>query len=494
MKILLINPPAENTVVENPDEQGKEFLEADAFGDFPPLGALYVLTYLEANTQGHELLFLDCVAERMGQAALPDYIRQVQPDIVGITSFTVCLVDVCMVARTVREIVPNAHICLGGHHPIAYPFEAAQLPEFDSIVVGEGEVAFTDLVSCLEKGEDFTHIPGVYTAESIKKYKYIPMARDRRFLARISVPPAYVDDVDSLPPVNRKYIRHLRYHNILGVTGDLATVLSSRGCPYQCTFCDVPFKAYRPRSNALVVDEIEQCLAQGYKEIRFYDDLFNITPQKIIDFCDEVDRRGLKFPWDFRGRVNTVTYESLVRAKQSGLRMISFGVETGTDEGLKALKKGTNTRKVKQAFEWCRELGIITVADYIIGLPDEKTVADIDRNIDFLVGLDPDYAQVSVLKLYPNTAMYDDAVAKGVIEPGRWQQFALQPSKGFVVDHWDEHLDLGTLVKIQKRAYRKFYFRPRYIMRSLVNTRSLYELSSKFFGALKLLHTNHRAG
>ena len=416
------------------------------------------------------------------------------PDIVGITSFTVCLVDVCMVAQTVRKIVPRAHICLGGHHPIAYPFEAAQLPEFDSIVVGEGEVAFTELVKCLEKGESFTSICGVYTADSIQRFKNVPMDRDRRFLARVSVPPAYIDDIDSLPLVNRKYIRHLRYHNILGVTGDLATVLSSRGCPYLCTFCDVPFKAYRPRSHVSVADEIEQCLNQGYKEIRFYDDLFNITPQKIIDFCDEIDRRGLKFPWDFRGRVNTVTYDSLARAKASGLRMISFGVETGTDEGLKALKKGTTTKKITEAFKWCRELGILTVADYIIGLPHERSVVDIENSINFLIGLDPDYAQVSVLKLYPNTAMYDSAVEKCVIKPGRWQQFALNPTTGFIVDHWDEHLDLGTLVRMQKHAYRRFYFRPRYIMRSVLKTRSIYELYSKIFGALKLLRTNHRAG
>jgi radical SAM superfamily enzyme YgiQ (UPF0313 family) len=493
MKILLINPPAENTVIENPDEQGKEFLEADSFGDFPPLGALYVLSYLENNTTGHEFYFMDCIAERMSHAKLPQYIEKIKPDIVGVTSFTVCLMDVVMVARTVREIMPNAHICLGGHHPIAYPFEAAQLPEFDSIVVGEGEIAFTDLVKCLENNEDFTSIKGVYTKDSIKKYRVIPMAKDKRFLSTVSVPPAYVDDINSLPPVNRKYIRHLKYHNILGVTGDLATVLSSRGCPYLCTFCDVPFKSYRPRTHELVVDEIEQCLAQGYKEIRFYDDLFNITPQKIIDFCDEVDKRGLKFPWDFRGRVNTVTYESLARAKKSGLRMISFGVETGTDAGLKAMKKGTNTTKVKKAFEWCRELGIITVADYIIGLPHEKNKKDINESIDFLISLDPDYAQISVLKLYPNTEMYDNAVSSGVIPPNRWKDFALNPSKGFIVDHWDEHMSLGVLVQLQKRAYLKFYFRPVYILRSLFKTRSIYELSSKFFGAIKLLNTNHRS-
>jgi len=491
MKILIVNPPDENKVIENPDEQGEEFLEADAFGEFPPLGALYVISHLEAHTTGHELFFKDCIGERISHVKLRGYLEEIQPDIVGVTSFTVGLVDVCMVAEAAKDANPDCHVCLGGHHPIAYPKEAAELPQFDSIVVGEGEIAFTELVNCLEKGEDFTKIVGVYTAESIKERLDNPI-RDKRFLKRITVPAAYVDDIDALPDVDRKWIRHIPYQNILGVTKDLATILSSRGCPFRCTFCDVPIKSYRQRTAEGVVDEIEKCIEQGYTEFRFYDDLFNITPQKIIDLCDELDRRNVKITWDFRGRVNTVTRESLARAKQSGLRMISFGVETGTDEGLKALRKGTNTEKVSKAFKWCRELGIISVADYIIGHPFEENVFDIKRSIDFLIDLDPDYAQIGVLKLYPNTEMYDNAVAQEVIPPGRWADFARNPTKGFIVDHWDEHLDLETLIKLQKQAYRRFYFRPKYILRSAIQTRSLVELGSKIGGAFKLIKTNHR--
>lgn len=491
MRVLLINPPALNTVIENPDDQGREFLEADAFGDFPPLGALYVLTHLEAKTE-HEGFFTDCVAERMSYAQLRERISEIAPDVVGVTSFTVGLVDVCMTAEIVRELFPDAHLCLGGHHPIAYPKEAAELPQFDSIVVGEGEIVFTELVERLSKGEDFTDIRGVYTSESIKSHLETPI-RDKRFLARVTIPSAYVDEIDELPIVDRKHIRHLKYQNILGVTDDLATILSSRGCPYQCTFCDVPIKSYRERSAKSVVDEIEQCLEMGYREFRFYDDLFNITTKKVLDLCDELDARGLKIDWDFRGRVNTITEEMIVRGKQAGLRMISFGVETGTDEGLRELKKGTNTAKIKEAFRLCRKHGILSVADYIIGHPFEKTIFDIDRSIDFLMGLDPDYAQISVLKLYPNTAIYDQAVAKGVVPPGRWQEFALNPTQNFIVDHWDEHLDLSTLVRLQKRAYRRFYFRPQYILRSAMKTRSWIEFKSKVGGALKLIHTNKRS-
>ncbi len=491
MRVLFINPPALNTVIENPDEHGDEFMEADAFGDFPPLGMLYVLSHLETKTD-HICAAIDSVAERLSYEQLRARIREFRPDVVGITSFTVCLMDVCMAAQTVREEFPDAHICLGGHHAIAYPKEAAELDEFDTIVVGEGEEAFTDLVNCLEKGEDFNHIRGVYTADSIKPHLDNPI-RDKRFLARVTVPAAYVEDIDALPVVDRKHIRHLRYQNILGVTNDLATILSSRGCPFRCTFCDVPIKSYRQRSHKLVVDEIEECLAMGYTEFRFYDDLFNINEKKILEFCDELDSRGLKITWDFRGRVNTVTRESLIRAKATGLRMIAFGVETGTDEGLKILRKGTTTEKIRKAFKWCRELGILTVADYIIGQPFERNPFDIKRSVDFLIGLDPDYAQISVLKLYPNTEMYDNAVAQGVVPAGRWQEFAKNPTDDFIVDHWDEFMDLKTLVKQQKQAYRRFYFRPKYVLRNVLQTRSMVEFSSKVGGVMKLAGRNQRS-
>ena len=492
MRILIINPPAENTVIENPDEEGEEFLEADSFGAFPPLGALYVLSWLEKNTEGHQLFFKDCVAEGVRYPELREYIEAIQPDVVGVTSFTVCLMDVLMTARLVREIKPDAHLCMGGHHPIAYPKEASELKEFDSIVVGEGEEVFTELVNCLEKGEDFTDIRGVYTAKSIKPHLESP-TRDKRFLARVSVPAAYVEDIDSIPIVNRNFIRQNRYYNIIGSSSDLATILSSRGCPYLCTFCDVPIKSYRERSEASVVDEIEQCIEMGYKEFRFYDDLFNINETKVVRFCEELERRNVKITWDFRGRVNGLTRETLVRAKANGLRMASFGVETGTDSGLKELRKGTTMKKVRQAFEWCRELGIRTVADFIIGLPFEKTQEDIKANINALIGLDPDYAQVSVLKLYPNTAMYDQAVAKGVIDSDRWSEYARNPRRDFIVDHWDEHMDLASLVKLQKWAYNKFYFRPKYILRSIGQTKSLHQFASKAGGALKLLKQNRRS-
>lgn len=486
MKILMLNPPSENTLPEFPDDQGESYIQTEDFGYFPPLGALYVLSYLEKHTTGHDLYFKDCVAEKIKHKDLDRVIKEIQPDVVGITSFTISLVDVCYAAKTIRAIVPRAHICLGGHHPIAFPFQAAKLKEFDSIVVGEGEKAFYELVTALEQKQDITQICGVYTSESIEKWRGSSY-NDKRFLSNVMVPPAYIDDIDSLPIPNRSFIKHIDYKSIVGVTNKLATIITSRGCPYKCTFCDVPYKQYRKRSIQKVVDEVAVCLQMGYKEFHFYDDLFNITPEKVIEFCDEIEKRRMQFPWDFRGRVNTVTKESLVRAKRAGCRMISFGVETGSDEGLKILNKGITIKRIKEVFQWCRELKIKTIADFMIGLPFEKSKEDILKNIDYLIEIDPDYPQIAILCLYPNTKIYQQAVGKGLADKNKWEEFSLKPSTDFKIDHWQEFLSTRELVELQKEGYKKCYLRPSYILRSVLSTRSFYEFKAKAKGALKLL-------
>jgi radical SAM superfamily enzyme YgiQ (UPF0313 family) len=490
MRILLLNPPAEHTAREyvdphNPADRG--LLETGDFGLFPPLGLLYILAALRQTTPEHETFFLDCIAEKVGHDALAARVGAIAPDLVGITSFTVSLYDVCLAARSIRERLPAAHLCLGGHHAIAFPFEAAELPEFDSIVVGEGEEAFPALAGALAAGRSFTGIRGVYTRESIRRFQGAPLDDDR-FLTRQMPPPAYVEDLDLLPFPERSVISRLNYRSIVGASSRLATMISSRGCPCSCTFCDVPYKKYRQRAITAIADEVGSCLDMGYDEVHFYDDLFNITPERVIAFSDEVIRRGYRFAWDFRGRVNTVTHDSLARAKAAGCRMISFGVETGSDEGLQLLKKNSTIAQVRQVFAWCRSLGILTIADFMIGLPFEKSAADVRRNIDFMLEIDPDYAQVSILSLFPHTELFAGAARQGLIRPERWQEFARTPRPDFHLDHWEEHLPMVELLRLQSEAYRRFYFRPRYIWRSLLATCSWHEFTAKLQGALKLIH------
>jgi len=413
-------------------------------------------------------------------------VQELSPDAVGITSFTVSLIDVVRVSEIVRNVSPRAHITMGGHHPIAFPFEAVELQGFDTIVVGEGEEAYPKLIECLRSGSSYTGIVGVYDVNSIQKHKDVIFS-DRRFLHNVMVPAAYIEDLDTLPVPSRKHIKHINYRSTVGTSGKLATLISSRGCPYKCTFCDVPYKKYRSRSVNLVVDEIENCLELGYDEFHFYDDLFNIKAVKIHNFCNELEKRDLKINWDFRGRVNAVTRKTLQHAKKVGLRQISFGVETGTDEGLKILKKGSKTKKYIETFQWTRELGIKTVADFIIGFPFEKNEKDIKNNIDYLIGLDPDYVIIGVLMLLPGTELYEQGVRSGQVDPNKWRNFCINPHNSFYMDYWTEHFTINQLMKLRVDSYKRFYMRPKYILRTVLSVRSCDQFKSLAYGFMTLL-------
>ncbi len=488
MNILLINPPEENLIQSYAYPDGKQSLDSPDFGKFPPLGILYIASYLEKYAPHHKIFVIDCVSEKISYPQLREKISQLKPDIAGITSFSIALIDVVKTAALIKEQNSQTHICMGGHHPMAFPKEALGLKNIDSIIIGDGEEAFCKLADAIEKKLPVENITGVYTKKSLAALSEIKN-NDPRFLYRLTLNPAYTENIDELPFPARKYLSHVEFFSIVGVSKKFTTIISSRGCPYGCIMCDVPYKKYRARSIKNIVDEIEDCLKQGFEEFHFYDDMFNITAERITEFANEVLARNLKFTWDFRGRVNTITRESLLAAKKSGLRMISFGVETGTDEGLKYIKKGTTVEMIRNAFKLCRELKIKTIADFMIGFPFEKTYEDIKNNIRFCYSINPDYVMFSVLILYPNTPVYEYAVKKNLIDTKRWQKFCENPSEDFYLDYWEEFFTRKQLLDFQQKAFENFYLRPSYIWQSVKNLSSVSELKIKIRGFFTLLRS-----
>ena len=172
MKILFVNPPDENKVKEYASEKddGEEYIGSDDFGHFPPLGLLYVISYLENNTENHEIFFKDCVAEHISHKELKNIIYDIKPDLFALTSFTVSLVDVVIAAKTCKEITPNCHVCLGGHHPIAFPFEASKLKEVDSCIceIGVARGMTTRFIS--EYLQELKKIPNFYCIDTFSSF------------------------------------------------------------------------------------------------------------------------------------------------------------------------------------------------------------------------------------------------------------------------------------------------------------------------------------
>jgi len=241
------------------------------------------------------------------------------------------------------------------------------------------------------------------------------------------------------------------------------------------------------RSVPNILDEIGLILDDGIKEIFFQDDTFNLLGERAKIFCREVLANNLNFTWTFKARVDQIDDELMDLARQAGCRQLPIGVETGNQEGLDHLKKGVTLGQLMRGFGLAHKYGIRTIADWMIGLPTERTMADIDNNFQFLLDLDPHLVQVNVLQPFPFTELFYEAEQKGLDNLARWEDWCTNPTPEFRKGLWDEFFTSDELNKKAEELYRRFYFRPEYLLKSLVTLTSTRDFGRKLKGASRLL-------
>jgi len=468
MKILLINPPIENTiasVMPKELEEGLDFL--------PPLGLMYIASFLEKETS-YDVEILDCPVERMGYGALKEEIRKRDPDVIGITAMTFTLIDVVKTAELAKKINPQIKVILGGPHVIIFPNETIKNKNIDFLVLGEGEGAIKPLLENISNSDELKKVRGLV----FKDGQNIVNTGRADLIERL----------DDLPFPARSLAPYRKYFSVLSPRRPVTTMFTSRGCPFQCLFCDRPQlgKIFRARSAESVVDEMEECVKMGIQEIFIYDDTFGVDRQRVLDICNGINMRGLSIAWDIRTRVNTVDREVLEALKSANCQRIHYGVEAGTQKILNILKKGITLKQVEDAFRITKEIGIQTAAYFMIGSPTE-TREDILQTIKFMKKINPDYAHITITTPFPATNLYIMAQAEGVLTADVWHDFAENPEPGFVPPIWEKILSRAELLTLLKGAYRSFYFRPSYILKRILQLESLGELFRKAGGAFKLL-------
>jgi radical SAM superfamily enzyme YgiQ (UPF0313 family) len=467
MKVLLIYPPAENVIMS-----GLPPLVDEEAGFYPPLGILYVAAYAERNTT-HKIEILDTQVERMNYAAIEREIERRKPDIVGIQTMTFTLVDVILTAKVVKKVNKEIKIVLGGPHVSIYPDETIAIPEVDYLVLGEGEVTFTELIQNIENTQELERIKGLV----FKEGERIINTGSREL----------IDTLDTIPFPARHLTPYQEYYSLLSKQSPVTTMITSRGCPYKCIFCDRPHlgKRFRARSARNVVDEMAECVEMGIKEFFLYDDTFSIDRQRARDVCDEILSRGLDISWDIRTRVDNVNQELLEKLKEAGCRRIHYGVESGNAEILKVLRKGITIEQVKEAFKMTKEAGITTLAYFMIGSPRE-TKSQILETIEFAKKLNPDFAHFTITTPFPATPLYYMGLKEGQLKNDYWKEFAKNPMKDFVPELWEENLSREQLIELVKYAYKSFYTRPRYILKEMLGVRSLDEFKRKARAGLRV--------
>ncbi len=450
MKILLIQPPP------------RRFANEDIV--VPPLGIAYLASVLEEKR--HQVSIIDAFAETLDINTLEEKIRECSPDIIGITGMTPVIDNAFRAIKAARGYAK--YIVVGGPHvSVVRKKIFDQCQDIDYAVQGEAEVSFSLLVDALEQGRDTGNIHGLIT---------------RDFENPSS---SFVDNLDMLPFPARHLLPNERYRYILS-KGKVTTMFTSRGCPYHCVFCDkaVFGSKWRARSAANVLDEIDFINKNfGISSIIFYDDLFTLKKERVIQICRGILEKGLRIEWKCEGRVNIADEETLKWMKKAGCSMIAYGVESGNQKGLDYLNKGTKVEQIRTAFKLTREAGIKPMAYFILGIPVE-TYDDEMRTIKFAKEIRPAYAQFSILSPTPGTKLYDDAIRMGWYREVEAQNPMDKDLKrpAIINENWDEE----KLNKILREAHRRFYLSLWYIAERLREIRSIKELFSKARAGLKL--------
>ena len=465
MRVLLIRPPARHTV----ESEVPEAVEAENLS-YPPLALLSLAAFLRDQSH-HVCDILDAQLDHLTNEEMEEQIRAFRPDVVGITCFTVQLVDVMHSIRASRKAGVD-YVVLGGPHINDFPKESLALEGVDAVVKGEGQQPLLELLRVWEAGEVAKGIKGVIAHDDD------PIPEEDVYFS---------NDLDTYPIVDRTLVDYSRYYDVMGEGGIFTTMVTSRGCPYRCTFCNTPRHRYRVQSPERVCDEIEACINLGIREIYFVDDTFNITNQRVHDLCDEIIRRGLEFSWTVRFRVKGVDRPLLEKMKAAGCSRIQLGVEQGTEEGLLRLKKDVTSREIEQAFRLCREVGVNTVAYFMIGTPVERTRQDVLDTIEYSIKLKPDFVMYNIMTPFPGTTLYDEGVRDGVLNVDPWIDFMENPTEEFKAQVWDEHFTRDELRDLLHFAYRRFYWRPTFVVSNLFQIRNVSDLTRKAKAGLRLL-------
>jgi len=467
MKILLIDVPF--GLVEIGGEK-KRF--AGVENAIPSLGLAYLAAV--AEREGHEVRILDCTIGGDWQT-IQDLGQEYRPDLVGVTAKTPSFANAVKTASLLRAIVPNAVFIVGGSHPTAMPEHALAAETFDYLVLGEGEETLVDLLRYISgSGTSPETIPGLAFLKDGKPY--------------FSPPRQAIADLDTLPFPARHLLPPLTAYSPTAASYrqlPLVHVMTSRGCPSKCNFCDRAIfgERYRARSADNVLAEVDEVINRyGAREIRFFDDTFTINQKRLATLCDGLKKIRPRLPWTCLTKAEAVNLDMLKMMADAGCWQVLYGLESGNDRVLETLGKKNTVAMNRQAVKWARQAGIRVRADFLVGSPSE-TAESLQQTLDFAKELDIDFAHFNKFVPFPGTDFYRMLIAQGY-------HFDFSGSSS-TLDH-DAMIFVPPAIpeEVYKafldRAYKDFYLRPGYLVKRFLSMRTWTEFWGNFRGAFSI--------
>jgi len=428
-----------------------------------PLGLGYLTAVLEK--EGHEVQLWDAAVE---QIALKTLLDQDQFQVVGISSVTPLIHEAWEAAQEARE--RGAITILGGAHPTLMPDESMEHPEVDMVVRGEAEETIVAVMRGLEKDRGQLDPETGARCFSSPSWKDIDglSCRDSGGEIVHNPPRKPPRDLDSLPMPAHHLYKIERYTNLQPLTDGLDpharayTIITSRGCPYQCIYCSkaVTGNTWRPRSPENVIAEWQRLVVDlKATEIGVTDDVMTLDIDRAKRICQLIVDEGLNtVPWvTVHGiRADNTDLELFQLMKKAACKRVGFGVESGNQRVLDIMKKGQTLDEVRQAFHNARKAGLQTIGFFIFGLPGD-TEETMEDTIRVALELDPDLANFMIAAPFPGTELYEMVLERGDLFSHDWRDFAIHDNKArFVIGE----LTAELVERKWHEAYRRFYLRP----------------------------------
>jgi anaerobic magnesium-protoporphyrin IX monomethyl ester cyclase len=371
---------------------------------FPPLGLSYVAGALEKA--GFQVQMLDNYLQKKPIEEVKAYVKQLNPELVGITCSSATYHKCVETAAAIKEVLPNCKVVAGGWHPSYMPDSMLQHPEIDYVIMGEGERAMVELATFVTKGEK-TIVLGAIAGLGYKRGGKVFKNATK-----------FIENMDEIPFPARhllpmeQYERKMEFLDVEPV--DIMSII--RGCPFSCAFCETR-KMWGPAcrffSPKRVVDEVKYMVDKfGSKGIYFINDNFTIRKKETVQLCDLLKKENLDLQWICDTRADMLSSELLVKMREAGCKTIWFGVESGVPRILEKINKHISLEQVESAFKLCRKEGIQVAASFMLGIPGE-TLADMETTFKFAQKLNPDLCQFNVFIAYPDSLLYEEILQSG---------------------------------------------------------------------------------
>jgi anaerobic magnesium-protoporphyrin IX monomethyl ester cyclase len=410
----------------------------------PGMGVLVLAAV--ARVQGYRVRLVDAKQQGTSVADVSQEIARLRPDYLGISATTISVTNGARIAERVKELLPGVVTILGGAHVSAIPERTLEaFPSIDFGVVGEGEGSLVELLARLDQGRAVDDVPG--------------LAYRRDGHIRVNAPAPYIEDLDALPLPAWDLLPDFphRFQPTLFSypQAPVATLMTSRGCPFSCSFCDRSTSGKKGRMHSVesVVRLCRHLVGLGVRHIIFVDDLFTVRKQRVVEMCQAFLDNGFTFSWNCNSHPNLLDIDTMRLMKRAGCWQIAYGIESGSQRILDVVKREVRIPRMRETLRMTRATGIRAKGYVMIGHPTED-LDSLAETAEFLKHVELDICQVTKFTPYPGTPSYPTIREYGTFTED-WEQmnamnFVFIPN-GLSEEALETYFD---------HLYRTFYSRP----------------------------------